>query len=77
MVGRSGRARRLLSEDDLLLDVSPDDKQYVEDLGLILGRPQLAIANRICREVIPRKLIWVVQSSITHAQPTYLTAVPA
>lgn len=29
-----------------------DDLQYVEDLGLIVRRPQVRIANRIYQEVI-------------------------
>jgi hypothetical protein len=55
-------------------NVPSDDQQYVEDLGLIRSRPQLTIANRIYREVIPRELTWVTQSRITHHQPSYLTA---
>ena len=51
-----------------------DDLQYVEDLGLIATRPQLAIANRIYREVIPRELTWSVQTVLTHQQPWYVTA---
>nr|VFK65441.1 MAG: AAA-like domain-containing protein [Candidatus Kentron sp. UNK]VFK73246.1 MAG: AAA-like domain-containing protein [Candidatus Kentron sp. UNK] len=41
-----------------------DDLQYVEDLGLIRTRPQLAIANPIYREIIPRALTQVVQTRI-------------
>lgn len=35
-------------------------KKYVEDLGLIVTRPQIRIANRIYREVIPRELTYRV-----------------
>jgi hypothetical protein len=52
---------------------STDDVQYVEDLGLITTRPQLRIANRIYREVIPRELTWTTQIRITHEQAWYLT----
>jgi hypothetical protein len=50
-----------------------DDLQYVQDLGLIDVRPQLRIANRIYREVIPRELTWTTQTRITHQQEWYLT----
>ena len=53
---------------------SIDDVQYVEDLGLIQARPQIRIANRIYREVIPRELTWTTQIRITHDQAWYLTA---
>ncbi|TAN49016.1 MAG: AAA family ATPase [Methylococcaceae bacterium] len=51
----------------------PDDVQYVEDLGLIVTRPQLAIANRIYRETIPRELTWTVQMVLPYEQVWYLT----
>ncbi len=35
----------------------PDDVQYCVDLGLITAVPQIAVANAIYREVIPRELI--------------------
>lgn len=50
-----------------------DDLQYVEDLGLIVSRPQIRIANRIYREVIPRELTWTIQAVLTEQQPWYLT----
>ena len=50
-----------------------DDQEYVADLGLIATRPQVRIANRIYREVIPRELTWVSQTRITHEQAWYLT----
>ena len=56
-----------------LAGISTDDQQYVEDLGLIRTHPQIAIANRIYREVIPRELTWIAQTRITHDQLWYLT----
>ena len=50
-----------------------DDLQYVEDLGLIVSRPQIRIANQIYREVIPRELTWTIQAVLTEQQPWYLT----
>nr|VFJ91624.1 MAG: AAA-like domain [Candidatus Kentron sp. H]VFJ92695.1 MAG: AAA-like domain [Candidatus Kentron sp. H]VFJ99498.1 MAG: AAA-like domain [Candidatus Kentron sp. H] len=41
--------------------IPQDDLQYVEDLGLVRARPQLAISNPIYREVIPRTLTWTTQ----------------
>ncbi len=35
----------------------PDDVQYCVDLGLVTATPQIAVANAIYREVIPRELI--------------------
>ena len=44
--------------------IPEDDLQYVEDLGLIRVRPQLAVANPIYREIIPRTLTWIAQTRI-------------
>lgn len=63
----------LLQGDATLDDLPVDDQQYVEDLGLIRTRPQIAIANRMYREVIPRDLTWVAQTRITHDAAWYLT----
>ena len=65
----------LASQDggDLEQRLPIDDVQYVEDLGLIHARPQVRIANRIYREVIPRELTWTTQIRITHDQAWYLT----
>ena len=43
---------------------SEDDQLYARDLGLIRTRPQIAIANPIYREVIPRTLTWIAQTRI-------------
>jgi len=73
---REERVRRvvsaLLEGESTLSQVPSDDQEYVADLGLINTRPQIAIANRIYREVIPRELTWVAQTRITHDQPWYL-----
>lgn len=50
-----------------------DDQEYVADLGLITTRPQVRMANRIYREIVPRELTWVTQTRITHEQAWYLT----
>ena len=52
-----------------------DDQQYVEDLGLIQTKPTVCISNRIYREVIPRELVWVVQTRIANQETAwYVTA---
>jgi hypothetical protein len=55
------------------LALRDDDLQYAADLGLITRKPQVCIANRIYREVIPRELTSPVQDGITHQQAWYLT----
>ncbi len=52
--------------------IPEDDLQYVEDLGLIQARPQLAIANPIYREVIPRTLTWTTQVLIPQETAWYV-----
>ncbi len=51
-----------------------DDLQYIEDLGLIRRRPDLTIANRIYREVLPREITSPIQDFLHYPQPWYLTA---
>jgi hypothetical protein len=74
---REERVRRvvapLLEGGEALDSVSLDDRQYVEDLGLIRTRPQLEISNRIYREVIPRDLTWATQTGIAQQQSWFLT----
>jgi DNA polymerase III delta prime subunit len=77
---REPRVHRVISqilqaeEGDVVGErVSPDDYQYVEDLGLIQTRPGLKISNRIYQEVIPRELTWAVQTVIVQEQHWYLT----
>jgi hypothetical protein len=62
----------LLAGEAVESKYATDDLQYVEDLGLIRTRPQIEIANRIYREVIPRELTWTTQVSIPHDQPWYV-----
>ena len=58
-----------LAEDTTIPE---DDLQYVEDLGLVRTRPQLAIANPIYREVIPRTLTWTTQVLIPQETAWYV-----
>ncbi len=55
-------------------NVSPDDVQFVIDLGLVRRDPMggLVVANPIYREVIPRALASVPQDSLPSIQPTWL-----
>ncbi len=63
----------LAGEDEGRWEEIPlDDQQYLEDLGLIVTRPRLAIANRIYAEVIPRELTWTTQTRITHETLWYV-----
>ncbi|MDZ4186854.1 MAG: ATP-binding protein [Hydrogenophaga sp.] len=50
-----------------------DDLQYIEDLGLIRRKPELTIANRIYREVLPREITSPIQDVLHYPQPWYLT----
>ena len=52
-------------------EIPTDDMQYVADLGLVVTRPKLRIANRIYQESIPRELIWTKQVTIPHEQAWY------
>ncbi len=59
---------RLLSGEAPDDQIPTDDLLYAQDLGLITLRPQLAIANALYQEIIPRELIWPTQ--VTLAQDT-------
>ena len=52
--------------------VPNDDVEYAADLGLVKVKPQLAISNRIYREVIPRTLTYTTQLRITHDSSWYM-----
>jgi len=52
--------------------IPEEDLRYVEDLGLIRTRPQLAVANPIYREMIPRTLTWTTQVLISHETAYYI-----
>jgi type II secretory pathway predicted ATPase ExeA len=54
-------------------DLPADDVQYVTDLGLIRSKPQLAIANPIYREIIPRMLTYSTQITLSHQTAWYIT----
>ncbi|MEA3464737.1 MAG: AAA-like domain-containing protein [Thermodesulfobacteriota bacterium] len=56
------------------LHVSDDDLQYSVDLGLIQRKPQIHIANRIYREIIPRELTAAAQDTITQQSHWFITA---
>jgi hypothetical protein len=79
---REPRVRRVLeaalSGEEWTTPPSPDDIQYVIDLGLLRreepGRA-LVISNAIYREVIPRELTYVMQDNLAShpTQPWYVT----
>ena len=73
---KENRVHRVISsllQNETIPDiVSSGDQQYVEDLGLIVSQPELHIANRIYREIIPRELIWVVQTRIVQQLSWYI-----
>ncbi len=54
-------------------DLSEDDVQYVTDLGLIRRKPQIAVANPIYREIIPRMLTATIQDTLSHQTAWYIT----
>ncbi|MCP4216164.1 MAG: AAA family ATPase [bacterium] len=70
------RVRRVLEPIVAGLDeaekVPIDDVEYARDLGLVKVKPQLAIANQIYREVIPRALTYTTQLRITHDSSWYV-----
>ncbi|MCB1621159.1 MAG: AAA-like domain-containing protein [Thiothrix sp.] len=51
--------------------VREDDLQYIEDLGLIIRKPQVRIANAIYREIIPREITAPVQDGITNQETVW------
>lgn len=63
----------MLAGDNTIDDLRDDDLQYVEDLGLIVRKPQVRIANAIYQEIIPREITAQIQDIITHKQAWYLT----
>ncbi len=62
----------LLSTEQTDLQMPNDDLQYVEDLGLIVRKPQVHISNRIYREIIPRELTAVTQDTMVQDHAWYL-----
>src|SRR6056297_3411533 len=71
---KEDRVRRviepILEGSNEIDDVSEDDIQYCEDLGLINRLGSLEIANEIYREVIPRSLSYAIQRTI-YQQPQW------
>src|SRR6056297_113767 len=71
---KEDRVRRviepILEGSNEIDDVSEDDIQYCEDLGLIKREGSLEIANEIYREVIPRSLSYATQRTI-YQQPQW------
>ncbi|QEP41883.1 ATP-binding protein [Ectothiorhodospiraceae bacterium BW-2] len=70
------RVRRVIAPllagvDELEQPVPRDDRQYCEDLGLVVSRPSLRISNRIYREVIPRELTWITQTTIANQEQVW------
>jgi hypothetical protein len=64
----------LVGESTSILDISIDDRQYIEDLGLIRTRPAVCISNRIYQEIIPRELSWAAQTSIPDQEQEWYIA---
>ena len=75
---REPRVHKVIGEllgDDFESGLAPpseDDQLYVQDLGLIRTRPQIAIANPIYREIIPRTLTWIAQTRIPQETAWYV-----
>ncbi|MDZ7621637.1 MAG: AAA-like domain-containing protein [Candidatus Competibacteraceae bacterium] len=73
---REPRVHRVMSRllnGDMPDDTIPnDDLLYVQDLGLVTLQPQIAIANALYQEVIPRELTWSTQVTITEDPAWYL-----
>ena len=51
---------------------SPDDVEYVRDLGLLARRGARRIANPIYQEVIPRELVYADEDMILHETQWYV-----
>ena len=71
------RVRRVI--EPLLANAGDDpqfkdsDLGYVQDLGLIVRHPEVAISNRIYQEVLPRELTVSTQQGLSQQQSWYLT----
>ncbi|MCU0285288.1 MAG: AAA-like domain-containing protein [Acidobacteria bacterium] len=62
----------ILVSTEEITKIPDDDIDYVVDLGLIKRKPQLAIANRIYQEIIPRQLTNSAQAVIVQEASWYL-----
>ena len=73
---REERVRRVvepvLSGSDRSGAASPDEVEYVRDLGLLAQRGTARIANPIYREVIPRELMYAREAEIAHETEWYV-----
>lgn len=73
---REPRVRRvmaaILAGDQQAETIPTDDIDYVSDLGLITTEGQIAIANRIYQEVIPRELTYSTQLTIAQQPAWYI-----
>lgn len=76
---REPRIRRviepILAGADATDALRPDDVQYAVDLGLIHQERNgaMRIANAMYQEIIPRELVWDLQSGVTQQTVWYLT----
>ena len=72
---KEDRVRRviqpILAASEEMEKLPEDDVEYCVDLGLIVNKPEIKIANRIYQEVIPRQLTYTTQMLITHKTSWY------
>jgi Endonuclease NucS len=61
----------ILAGTPVMMDVYNDDLVYVRDLGLVVDRPNVRIANPIYQEIIPRSLTYVMQAYIANEATWY------
>ncbi|WP_044412643.1 AAA-like domain-containing protein [Thiomicrospira microaerophila] len=59
------------SEFEITKTLKPDDQLYVEDLGLIVSKPNVHISNDIYKEIIPRELTWLTQTNIPNQEQAW------
>jgi len=64
---------KILASQDDNTNFQEDDLQYVEDLGLVRRKPEVAIANAIYRETLPRELISPIQDGLHRPTFWYIT----
>jgi hypothetical protein len=64
---------KILASQDDNTNFQEDDLQYVEDLGLVRRKPEVAIANAIYRETLPRELISPIQDGLHRPTAWYIT----
>lgn len=74
---KEARVKRVISaiisseNFDFNQNISVDDQEYLEDLGLITTKPIVEISNDIYREVIPRELTWTTQTRIANQEQVW------